>query len=214
MLTDKSNLPTTIHQDDGYADVDPAEAGRTVVQGAILRCVDGRWRTRENVDFDGVSMLALAVKQALQRWKEQKPVETIIKQTGQPLPDLDEVNAKIPQDTWELGVDGKPRPPWQKQSILYLLDPRDAGLFTFVSSTIGARIAVENLKSKVQWMRSLRGESVVPLVKLTSAPMKTAFGSRQRPEFEVVEWRDLSASTEQTVAEPSTAEALNDAIPH
>ena len=38
-------------------------------------------------------------------------------------------------------------------------------------------------------MRALRGARVVPVVRLTHRPMKTAFGMKHRPEFEVIEWR-------------------------
>ena len=66
----------------------------------------------------------------------------------QPLPDIDELNAKIPEEEWETGLDGKPRPPWQKQYIVYLVDPTDAGIYTYINGTFGARIAFDRLKIK------------------------------------------------------------------
>ena len=41
-------------------------------------------------------------------------------------------------------------------------------------------------------MRTLRGNDVTPIVRLESRPMKTSFGQKMRPEFTVIEWRDLS----------------------
>jgi hypothetical protein len=127
----------------------------------------------------------------VQRWQDQLPVETIVKLPGVPLPDVDELNAKIPENEWEEGLDGSPRPPWVKQHVVYLLNPHDASLFTFINSTTGAMIAVERLKDKVRWMRALRGEKVMPFIKLDAKPMPTKFGMKQRPEFTILEWRDL-----------------------
>jgi hypothetical protein len=64
-------------------------------------------------------------------------------------------------------------------------------LYTFVNGTIGARIAVERLQDKVKWMRALRGVNCAPLVRLDSKPMKTRFGQKMRPEFTIVEWRQI-----------------------
>ena len=38
---------------------------------------------------------------------------------------------------------------------------------------------------------TLRGANVVPLVKLDSKPMKTKYGQKLRPEFTILEWRQL-----------------------
>jgi hypothetical protein len=166
-------------------------------------------------------------------------LETLVKRPGQPLPSIDELNAKIPEKEWAIGFDNKPRPPWQKSHVVYLLAESSAERFTYLNSTIGARIAVENLRDKVRWMRALRGESVVPRVKLGSAPMRTRFGGKLRPDFEIASWVELGVEirSEQS-AEPrleqaaaprveqakpkrgampvkpvSYAEALNDEIP-
>ena len=41
-------------------------------------------------------------------------------------------------------------------------------------------------------MRALRGRYHFPVVELSSRTMKTAYGQKQRPEFEIIDWRDLS----------------------
>jgi len=61
---------------------------------------------------------------------------------------------------------------------------------------VGARIAVERLADKVANMRRLRGVAAAPIVKLDSRPMKTNFGTKLRPEFVVVEWRELADQPE------------------
>ena len=113
-----------------------------------------------------------------------------------------------------------------------LLNPLDAAFFTFINGTVGAAIAVDRLKNKVVWMRQLRGSNVVPLVKLDSKPMKTRFGQKMRPEFTILEWRQLgggglkevnAARIEhrpddcaglQPVELVSIEEEMNDSIPH
>ena len=234
MSNDQTNLPIPT-TDDGFND--SAGDEQRIIQGSIIRCVDGHWSDSDGVAFPPeTKLLALATAMALQHWKDKLPIETIIKKPGQPLPDLDELNAKIPKKQWEPGLDSKPRPPWVRQHIVYLLDPADAGLFTFINGTVGASIAVDRLKTKVVWMRQLRGANVVPVVKLDSKPMKTKFGQKQRPEFTIVEWRqlgggglkDVSARIEhqprqqhpddcaglQPVEPVSIEEEMNDSIPH
>jgi hypothetical protein len=52
-------------------------------------------------------------------------------------------------------------------------------------------------------MRALRGTRVVPVVRLSHRPMKTAFGMKHRPEFEVLEWRQWGGSGS-TISGPAT----------
>lgn len=175
---------------DGWNDADNTDD--RVIQGTLLKCVDGHWTARDQQPIPaGTQLLALATHQLLQRWQDSTPVETIPKKPGEPLPNVDELNAKIPREQWELGLDDEPRPPWQKQHLVYLLDGANAERFTFINSTVGARIAVENLRDRVKWMRAMRGADVFPVVELSSAPMKTKKGMKIRPEFKVVGWRHL-----------------------
>jgi hypothetical protein len=221
-----NNLPVA---GDGFEITDNDDKDR-VIQGSIIRCVDGEWTDGDGEPFPpDTPLLVLATTMALQHWKNKEPIETIMKQPGQPLPDVDELNKKIPKKEWEPGLDKTPRPPWGIQHICYLLNPRDAGLHTFINGTVGARIAVDRLKTKVVFMRRLRGANVVPLVKLDTKPMKTKFGPKQRPEFTILEWRQLGsdASAMRTIehhpddcagldpVEPVTVEEeMDDYIPH
>ena len=191
MSTDANNLP--IHMaDDGFGDALDADR---VIQGTILKCVDGHWSDREGVAFPPeTKMLAMSTAICLQCWKDGQPIDTIIKQPNKPLPDIDALNAKIPESEWEPGLDEKPRPPWQKEFIVYLVNPTDASIYTFINSTMGAQIAFDRLKSKVVLMRQMRGANVVPIVKLDSRAMKTKFGQKMRPEFTILEWRQLGSA--------------------
>ena len=169
-------------------------------------------------------LLALSTATAVQRWRDKLPVEVILKVPGKPFPNVDDLNAAIPQEKWEKGIDGEPRPPWVKVEAVYLLDPKTASLYTAINSTVGMAIAVRHLRDKVRMMRMLRGGKVVPVVELSSKPMPTKRGQKIRPHFEIVDWRDfesLSAGNVKAqalelgkpVVPPTTAEVLNDELP-
>jgi len=221
MHTDTSRQIAPI-SNDGIEDLNASDK---LIQGEILKNVDGFWSLKDGTTFPpNKKMIALATTMAVQRWQDQTPIEIITKQPGVPLPDVGELNAGIPEKEWEVGLDGKPRPPYQKVWVTYLLDPQDASIYTFLNGTKGAEIAVEKLKERVKWMQTLRGSAVVPVVELSSKPMKTKYGVKQRPEFKVDEWRDLGALQAapaqpalehmgKPVKEPSLKEEMGDEVP-
>ena len=169
--------------DDGYSG--SLTSGR-LIKGQLLRWNETNgWNDRDGLRPPEI-MLAIALSEVLQCWKGKKPVETI---TEKPLPNVNDLNEAVPKAEWEPGLDGTPKPPWQHQVIVYLIDPTSGGFFTYLNSTIGARIAVDQLREKVITMRALRGARVVPVVRLAHRPMKTAFGMKHRPEFEVIDWK-------------------------
>jgi hypothetical protein len=180
-MSENQNLPVIPN------DFDDAGTDDRVIQGQLLKCVDGNWSTRDETPLPEV-LLALSTAHFLQCWKEQKVVETI---RDHPLPSIDDLNAQVPQEEWEEGIDGKPKPPWQHAFIVYLLDPKDASVYTYINSTVGARMAYENLKSRVVMMRKMRGTAVHPVVALGKATFQGKFGPKIRPEFNIVDWREL-----------------------
>jgi hypothetical protein len=198
----EKQLPAVIH-DDGWGD-NYDTADDRVIQGTILRCIDGHWSDRDGRNFPpGMQLLALATTELLQHWQDEKPIETIIKVPGRPLPSVNSLNAKIPESEWETNeLTGEPRPPWQLSHVVYLLDKDTAEKFTYLNSTIGARIAVENLRDKVRWMRTMRGERVVPIVELANAPMKTKFGQKLRPDFRIASWVELGVDIKPIAEQP------------
>jgi hypothetical protein len=172
-------------EDDGFQG---SITGGRLIKGTLLR-----WNeTNDWMDRDGLRppeiLLVLALTEAFQRWKNKKVIDEIM---IKPLPDLETLNSSISVSEWELGLDNRPKPPYAHQKIVYLIDPATAGFFTYINSTFGARICWDNLRERVITMRTLRGQRVVPLVKLSHRPMKTAFGMKHRPEFEIVGWRNL-----------------------
>jgi hypothetical protein len=204
------NLPS-VATGNGFDDGD--EAHDRLIRGTIIACVDGVWAARDGSSLPSL-LIPLGTAQALQCWRDERLVEEIVKRPGQRLPDVDELNATIPEDEWEEGLDGKPRPPWVRQHVAYLLDPKDASVFTYLNSTAGAAIAVRELKDKVKMMRALRGANVVPVVELSAKAMKTKFGTKQRPHFKIIDWRELGgprvapASPPSAIAGPHAAAAI------
>ena len=148
-----------------------------------------RWNESEGwQDRDGVKpppeLLAHGVDEFLQRWKGGIPEKI----TDKPLPDPDELNASIPRSEWEKGLTGEPRPPWAHTVAARLVSPATGSFFTFSSATTGAHIAIDQLKESVIGMRMMRGVPVMPRVTLSSRPMKTKFGIKTRPHFDVIGW--------------------------
>jgi hypothetical protein len=169
-------------------------------------------------------MIVFGVAEALQCWQGQSVTETIVKIPGQQLPHLDDLNGSIPESEWDEGLNGEPRPPWQRAYLIYLLNPRDGSIFTLINSTIGMRICFDRIKDRVKYMRALRGDRVCPLVQLDSKAMKTAYGVKRRPELTILEWRDLSPQSAlerapakqigEPVSEPTHGEEMKDENPY
>jgi hypothetical protein len=168
---------------------------RLIATGSvILKCVDGHWS-----DGDGLTpateMLAVATTIGLQCWSDKELLDEIVERPGEKLPNVDDLNKQIPRNEWRPGLDGQPRPPWQLNWVIYLIDLESATKYTFLNSTTGAKIAVTRLADKMKTMRILRGAGVRPLVKLDSRPMKTSYGQKMRPEFTVIDWRDFGEAS-------------------
>jgi hypothetical protein len=217
----KTELPVKSESLSNIADGfdDKSDATERLIQGTIAACVDGVWSAKDGTSLSpGTRYIVLATAEALQRWEGQRPVETILKKPGQALPDVDELNAKIPKKRWEKGQDGEPRAPWVHQYIAYLLNPKDASVYTFINSTVGARIAVERLNDRVRMMRVLRGEKVCPIVELGAKPFKTGHGLKQRPDFIIHDWCKLggpqaaSAPAIEQVIQPVEAVSLKEEL--
>jgi hypothetical protein len=192
--------------DDGF---DRSAANDRLVRGTLIGWTD----TNKWVDRDGMpppeTMIVIAVDEVLQKWQGKKPVEVI---RDKPLPDVNTLNEATDKNTWEIGLDNKPKAPWVHSYFVYLLDPATATTYTYVNSTYGAKLAYDILRERVTTMRLLRGARVVPVVKLDERPFRTSFGPRKRPEFTPISWRmigggPLAINGPQTppVAKPDTA---------
>ena len=115
--------------------------------------MDRQWSIADVVVTETTKYVARGYAEMVVRWKDGGQVETI---NEKPLPNVDDLNAAIPENLWGLGPDGNPRPPWQWQSIIYLLDLASGYDLSFPARSGGAIVAVQRLKSAVE-NKSRRG---------------------------------------------------------
>ena len=198
-------------EDDGFDS--SLRSSDRLLRGTHARWTDAKgWHDRDGLPIPS-PLLVVSVLTALQRWQNKVP-EVI---TAKPLPNPDELNAAIPQSEWEIGLDGKPRPPWVTVFAVYMIDLRNGQLFTAVNSTTGWRMAVEALREQVAIKRMLHGGArMLPIVELQSRPLKTSFGDRKRPHLHVVDWKagggDQAVTTQPApqLSGPTTAKPMPD----
>jgi hypothetical protein len=198
-----------------------------LTKGTILKCVDGVWSVKNDPTFKpDAQFICFGTGEGLQHWEGETVIDSKRKTPGVSLSDLcDELNSQIPQEQWNMGLDGKPRAPWQHVRFAYLVRSSDGAVFTLINNTWGCRRCVQELADRVEVTTALRQMHVAPIIKLGSKPMKTQFGVKQRPHFEIVDWRSLGPPPATSVQAPqtpqiggpvkpvSTAEELNDSIP-
>jgi len=192
----------------------PLRMNEQLLQGPLIKFNNGIWTRHDGGQLRcESSWLAIATTRALQRFVDGVS-ETILKQhPNDELPDVDQLNAAIPQEQWPIGLDGKPQPPWSLQFVVYLLEIRDAMIATFSNSAKGSRVAVTELEQCIHWKRALHGgQEIYPLTRLADAPWKTGFGMRRRPDFPILGWRQF-VDGQLRVVEPLSLEAeLKDKI--
>jgi hypothetical protein len=121
---------------------------KRLIRGERAKFVDGRWSDSSDSPLPE-KMLVLRRIRAVQCWREQKIADCIAQKDSEPLPDVDELNAKIPESEWEPGLDGKPRGPWQNVWGFYLCNPQDGSVYTFLNGTIGSRIAYRACRPEI-----------------------------------------------------------------
>jgi hypothetical protein len=176
-----------------------------VIKGTMLKFTNEMWVTREGEEISAhLELVAVDVRRIVQKWKDHVPVETIRLEPRQKFPDIEKLNAEMPQQDWIIGPDGKPRGPWQAQHIVYFLNPVTMDRFCFPTGTIGGRICVRDLVDSTQWKRKVSGDNVYPVVTLSDTFMNTKFGGRQRPHFLIKRWIALAPAATATPAPPST----------
>jgi hypothetical protein len=197
------NELTRYEDDDGFSR--SLRADDRLLKGQHARWTDSKgWHDRDGLPIPS-PLLVVGVTTALQSWKDKVPTVIVDK----PLPDPDELNAAIPQSEWEVGLDGKPRPPWQTVCVVYMVDENTGQTYTAVNSTTGWRIAFEALSEAVKVKRMLHGGArMLPIVNLESRPFKTGFGDRKRPHLQIVKWRSAGDRGEPPISAPSSTPQL------
>jgi hypothetical protein len=110
---------------DGWADI-AADQTSTPIKGQLTKCNDGQWfRGKEATPINGQRFAAMAVGDALVKWRDNKPSEYLFREHGKPLAARNELG-DLDESQWEAGPDGKKRDPWVRTQLLYLVDEKTA----------------------------------------------------------------------------------------
>jgi hypothetical protein len=185
---------------------------------------DGQYRVNDQV-LPPIELLLGSMATIAQFWRDKKLIDERRKAPEQSHADftntIETLNEESDPETWELNLSGEPRPPWQVYEVAYFLDLATAQRFTLALSTVGMRICASEIRQMVTDMRAIKGQFVFPLVKLGTLSMKTRFGNKPRPRFEVVGWRAWQSDTPQLpgpkleeVEKPTLSEEMEgDSIP-
>jgi hypothetical protein len=150
---DPTSIDNFADWEDGIEGDDRPE-GAGVIQGSLVKFSnEAMWVTRDGDELSAdLELVAVDVGRVIQKWQDDRPVETIVLQPHQKFTDVEEMNEKVPKTEWVEGPSGNMRGPWQLQHLVYLLDPKTMDRFTFPTSTTGGRIAVRDLRDKTMWM--------------------------------------------------------------
>jgi len=165
----------------------PENSGNQFIVGKMMKFADGEYIVDKTEPLPAdIELVALAVTTVTIGMHLTVAGDTMLDRLAVApvhpgdLPDLDEAE-------WPLGLDGKPADPWK--DTRYLIDPRTGMDYTFVTDTHGGRRGVGNLKSQIMNVRMAYPDAV-PLVNPATAPFKTSFGMKKRPDFKVIGWRN------------------------
>jgi hypothetical protein len=195
--------------DDGFAVRENLSS--SFIQGKLLKFVDGRFVVDKTEELPAnVTLVALNAITCWVHWENGKPIDHRVTKPGQAHPDRDELPDQD-ESQRPPGLNGEPEDVWKDTRYLHLIDPQTGADFTFVSDSHGGRRGVSNLKSQIYYVR-MAHPAALPVVQLASAPMKTKFGLKKRPDFRVVAWRGREQKGPVKVIEPKPREPQGDFV--
>jgi hypothetical protein len=174
-----------------------------------------KWFYRDGSPLPRRQYVPVDCRVELVRWCDKQIMDRIVQRPDEPFPDVDELNEAIPKSEWEEDFNGNPRGPWQLQRSIFFVDPNDGSRLISSNSTFGQKLAYEEIKSKIQFMRQARGCRVFPLIEFSSKQMKTRFGVKARPYFDVKDWQTFGSSSPAAITGPrpaTSAEIIDDEI--
>jgi hypothetical protein len=93
--------------------------------------------------------------------------------------------------------------PWQPQNVLPLQAVETDQYVIFTTSSVGGRIAIEELINLVGRAYKSGKQSGMPVIALATKPFHTQYGERPRPFFPVLRYHDL----------PPIKDEMNDDLP-
>jgi hypothetical protein len=205
-LTTTTDNPVAVA--DGW-DAQANDSAASPMKGSSVKFDNGAYfigREKTLIE-EGRQFVAIDVREGWLFLKKDTPAEYNMRAVGGPKPPRP--NSFSDPSEWPDGLDGKPADPWRYAKFLYLVDPLSAEVFTFTSSTTGGRIGISDLSAQIQLMRGTR-PGAVPIIELQSRQMKTKFGMKPRPFFQVMGWRVKSEEATKLIADSTDKEGEGD----
>jgi hypothetical protein len=175
--------------------------------GTLLKFAKGEWFIGDSIVLNNDTTEFIAHVDSLVvgwiRFDDKKVAERILLRRGEQkrLPDRDELSFADKAE-WPLDTKGVARDPWVKQHYLPLLDTKDGALVTFVSGTVGGRIAVGKLCDLYLKTRQR------PVIGLDVGYFKSKeFGKVAAPAFRMIGYEDAipAGSPEPVIASAQNA---------
>jgi hypothetical protein len=155
----------------------------------LLKYVTDHYVTREGEIIEpNREMIVLGLKKVMQKFVEQKLVDTIVVPDNERMPDVAAMNEAAPREEWGTDLNGNPVGPYVRVLVLKMLDAKTMDRFAFVTSSVGGSIAIGDLSDKTKVMRRLNGPNVAPVVSCSTTNFKTRYSMRKRPDFRVLRW--------------------------
>jgi hypothetical protein len=157
-----------------------------VLQGDTIKFRDGRYYIgkEQRQASDDWKLGVVDLRSFWVRWEDGQPAEHI-EQTPNDTRERNDLGY-LDTSQWEEGLNG-PQDPWQDVRYLYLIDPKTAQTYTFVTQTFGGRSGIAQLASQIARVQAAQ-PGALPFVNLRWSEMPTRFGKKTKPYFEVVGW--------------------------
>jgi hypothetical protein len=184
----KTNSSLVPASDDGFEIAANEAAGDGLIEGDVIKYVDGAYRRgKDKAAMDPhEEFVAVGTKRAWTKWVEGTRERVIIQQPDVRYPDRDELD-DLDKEKWPLGLAGTPTDPWVDARYVTLMNPKTARVDTFITRSMGGARGVIELSKAIARCRSAV-PGAPPVVKLATAPWPTRYGLKSRPRFEVIRW--------------------------
>ena len=205
------NEITNLPNDDGMSGYDDDDrSSNSIIRGMKLKFDNGVWTTRDDVVIAGEhEFVVVRIIMAVQRWIDERPADgSRVLAPYEDFPDTDKLNAEAPREEWREKF-GKEVGPWENTWAVYLIDKKTFLAYTYPTptNTVGGDRAVRELRGSVSLARRFHGENLFARVRLSSTPMRTQYGGRQRPFFDIIGYETGSERAPLTAVEPKQIEA-------
>jgi hypothetical protein len=173
---------------------------RADIQRALGKCSSNEaWDRVEDHILETLAELETDVRRECRREyspEQEPPPGRHSREPGER--DVEAWNDALPRSEWVMGMNGV-QGPWQKQNIVYFIDPKTMSPYHWADWSVGGSIAIREMIESVKAMRRFR-PGAAPAVELSSQFMNTKYGGRQRPFFEIHGWITMPGEEPQPAA--------------